>query len=253
MIKTNNKPIVFLHGWAQSQQIWYRQRDMFPDALFLNLPGHGGAADAPLDAWVDAIVAQLPEQPCLLVGWSLGGMLAMQIAAAFPERIASLALISTTPRFKASHDWPYGSSEEQFEDFRMAVSSGSPKALRRFFALMLHGEEISRRDFNSIAKAAVDKDNSVSASGLEVGLTLLERLDLRRIDLRRVASEIKTPTLIMHGADDAVIPVEAGRWLADQWQSASHQQQLFGNCGHAPFLTQPEQFNQTLQTWWQQQ
>jgi len=243
-----NKPIVFLHGWAQSQQIWFQQREMFPDAYFLNLPGHGGAADATHDQWIESIAAQLPEQPCLLVGWSLGGMLAMQIAASFPERVSALVLVSTTPRFKASHDWPHGSSDELFEGFRIAVSSGSPKALNRFFALMLHGEEISRRDFNNIAKEAIDREHRVSPSGLEEGLKLLEMLDLRSL-----ATEITQPTLLMHGENDAVVPVEAGRWLAEQQQSASNRQQFFDNCGHAPFLTQSEQLNQTLQTWWQQQ
>ncbi len=244
----NNRPLVFLHGWAQSQQIWFMQREQFPDALFLNLPGHGGAEDADADQWVNAIAEQLPEEPCLLVGWSLGGMLAIQIAAAFPNRIAALALVSTTPRFKASNGWMHGSSDEIFEGFKVAISSGSPKALSRFFALMLHGEEINRRDYNAIAKAAIDREKGVSPSGLEEGLKLLEQLDLRPL-----ISDILQATLLMHGENDAVVPVEAGRWLAEQIQPPTFRLQLFGNCGHAPFLTQPEQFNQTLQTWWQQQ
>lgn len=248
MINRNNKPVVFLHGWAQSKQIWSQQYAQFPNALFLNLPGHGGAADAPLDQWIEKIAAQLPDQPCLLVGWSLGGMLAMQIAAAYPQRVAALALISTTPRFKATEDWLHGSSDNQFEGFREAVLSGSPKALNRFFGLMLHGDEISRRDYNQIAKAAVDRENKVSQCGLEVGLELLEQLDLRQL-----VTKIKQPALFMHGENDAVIPVQAGLWLAQHFEDKTGQIEIFGNCGHAPFLTQPEQFNQTLHTWWQQQ
>jgi len=197
---------------------------------------------------VEKIAEQLPDQPCLLVGWSLGGMLAMQIAVAFPQRIAALALISTTPRFKTTENWPHGSSEDQFKGFGEAVTSGSPKALNRFFALMLHGDEISRRDYNQIAKAAIDREKSVSRSGLEGGLALLEKLDLRQL-----ITKIKQPTLLMHGENDAVIPVQAGIWLAEQFEDKSRETEIFDNCGHAPFLTQPEQFNQTLHTWWQQQ
>ena len=243
-----NSPIVFLHGWAQSKQIWFQQRAQFPNALFLNLPGHGGDEDVPFEQWVEKIAEQLPDQPCLLVGWSLGGMLAMQIAVAFPQRIAALALISTTPRFKTTENWPHGSSEDQFKGFGEAVTSGSPKALNRFFALMLHGDEISRRDYNQIAKAAIDREKSVSRSGLEGGLALLEKLDLRQL-----ITKIKQPTLLMHGENDAVIPVQAGIWLAEQFEDKSRETEIFDNCGHAPFLTQPEQFNQTLHTWWQQQ
>jgi len=242
------KPLVFLHGWAQSQQIWFQQRQQFPDALYLNLPGHGGAEDADDEQWVDSIVAALPDQACLLVGWSLGGMLAIQIAARYPQHIAALALVSTTPRFKASENWPHGCSQTDFDALREAVASGSAKALNRFFALMLHGDDISRRDYNTLAKAAVDKNNSVSQSGLEAGLGLLDHLDLRQL-----LPEIKQPTLFMHGQNDAITPVQAGIWLADQCAAQIQQTHWFDLCGHAPFLTQATQFNQTLQTWWQQQ
>ena len=241
-----NRPIVFLHGWAQSRQIWCHQFKPFADALFLNLPGHGGAADFPADEWLETIVDQLPDEPCHLVGWSLGGMLAMQIATAFPERVAALALVSTTPRFRSSSNWQFGSSSEVFEGFRMAVESGSPKALSRFFALMLHGDELSRSDYNQLAKAAVDREKRVSEAGLKGGLELLEQLDLRDL-----AKAIKQPTLVLHGQGDAIVPTEAGQWLAETLPNA--EQHILPACGHAPFLTQAEKFNETVQTWWLKQ
>lgn len=237
---------VFLHGWAQSRQIWCNQFETFADALFLNLPGHGGAEDLPADAWVDAIVEQLPEQPCQLVGWSLGGMLAMQIAAQHPERVATLTLVSTTPRFCIGDNWPHGSSEEVFSGFKQAVASGSPKALSRFFALMLHGDELSRSGFNRIAKMAVDRDNRVTTAGLKGGLALLESLDLRAL-----SKKITQPTLLIHGEDDAIVPAAAGVWLADS--IANTEKRMLAACGHAPFLTQTETFNKTVQTWWSEQ
>ena len=240
------KPLVFLHGWAQSQQIWHHQFEPFSDAQLLNLPGHGGAAEHPAENWVDALVAQLPDQACHLVGWSLGGMLAMQIASQYPERIAALTLVSTTPRFRIGDGWQHGSSEATFQGFSQAVASGSPKALSRFFALMLHGDEISRTAYNALAKAAVDRQNRVSQAGMQEGMALLQQLDLREL-----ANSITQPTLVLHGNADAVVPVEAGAWLADKLHNANIQ--TFAHCGHAPFLTQSESFNQTLQTWWQQQ
>lgn len=242
----SQKPLVFLHGWAQSRQIWCNQFEPFNDALFLNLPGHGSAADLPADEWVDAIVAQLPDEPCHLVGWSLGGMVAMQIAAIHPERVAALMLVSTTPRFRASEAWLHGSSDEVFNGFREAVESGSPKALNRFFALMLHGDALSRSDYNRLAKTAVDRSNPVSDTGMQGGLELLQELDLRWL-----AKAIKQPVLIVHGESDAVVPVAAGRWLAEQIShSESH---IFPDCGHAPFLTRPDTFNELVQTWWSEQ
>jgi len=43
-------PLVFLHGWGQSQQIWYAQKKHFHDAFFINLAGHGGRDDTDGDS-----------------------------------------------------------------------------------------------------------------------------------------------------------------------------------------------------------
>ena len=240
------KPLVFMHGWAQSQQIWFQQHELFEGALFLNLPGHGGQPDLPADQWADYLLTQLPEEPSLLLGWSLGGMLAMQLAHLYPERVDGLALVSTTPRFRADDNWPHGSSDKVFNGFRQAIESGSPKALNRFFALMLHGDEITRSDFNRLAKAAVDRENRVSEAGVKGALELLES-----VDLREQIATITQPTLVIHGEADAIVPCAAGLWLTKH--IPDNKQLFLPDCGHAPFLTQPEQFNSTLHTWWQTQ
>ncbi len=237
------KPLLFLHGWAQSQQIWFRQRDRFPEALYLNLPGHGGADAVAADAWLDALAEQLPETPCVLAGWSLGGELALALAQRFPERIAALALISTTPRFRTAEDWDMGCNADLFAGFEAAVAGASPRLLNRFFALMLHGDDLSRSEYNALARLAVDRDRPVSAAGLRSGLELLARLDLRA-----AMADIALPTLVMHGEQDAIVSVDAGRWLADS--IAGSRLELFSGCGHAPLLTRAELFNTTLFNWW---
>lgn len=237
---------LFLHGWAQSRQIWCNQFAAFDDALFLNLPGHGGAQDQDADHWVETLIDQFPAEPVLLVGWSLGGMLAMQMAAHYPDRVAGVVLVSATPRFRTSDSWQYGSSDELFDGFKQAVESGSAKALNRFFALMLHGDDLTRSDYNQLAKMAVDRNKRVTESGMKEGLKLLQDLDLRTVIAR-----ISQPTLLIHGAEDAVIPAAAGIWLAKQISGCcSH---ILPACGHAPFLTKAETFNQLIQSWWSQQ
>ncbi len=237
------KPLVFLHGWAQSRQIWFQQREAFPDAIFLNLPGHGGAGDCSSGDWVEAIAEQLPAEPCVLIGWSLGGMLALELVQQFPERIAALALISTTPCFRRQDDWQPGCDEQLFAGFKATVASSSPRLLNRFFALMLHGDDLSRSDYNRLAKQAVDRECSGSVAGLRGGLSLLASLNNRQ-----AIAGISVPTLVMHGEQDAIVSVESGRWLAEAITGS--QLCLYPDCGHAPFLTQPEIFNKTLTNWW---
>ncbi len=237
------KPLLFLHGWAQSQQIWCRQRAAFPDAQALNLPGHGGAPDVAADAWAETVARQLPDEPCVLVGWSLGGMLALDIARRWPDRIAALALVATTPRFRRAPDWPPGCEDDLFAGFEAAVADESMRLLSRFFSLMLHGDALERRARNELARAAVDRRRPASPAGLSAGLELLAE-----IDLREALPGISAPAVIMHGEQDAIVPFAAGRQLAGAMPQARIEH--FADCGHAPFLTRPERFNTILHNWW---
>ena len=232
-------PLVFLHGWGQSARIWHAQREAFPDALYLNLPGHGGAADA--DDWLEALAGQLPGEPAILVGWSLGGMLAMQLALKDPDRVAGLALVSTTPCFRNKDTWTHGCSDAVFEGFVDGVAKQSAKTLGRFFALMLHGDNVDRRGFNELARQSIDREQPPSHEGLRRGLELLAGLDLRD-----ALAGIRQPALVLHGNEDAIVPATAGRFLAGQLPNAEWRS---WPAGHAPFLTHGKEFNQQLEEW----
>ena len=239
-----NHPLVFLHGWGQSERIWFRQRQLFPDAVFINLPGHGGAEDAPAEQWAQIITDQLPEQPSVLVGWSLGGMLVMEIACRWPESSAAIALISSTPSFRQRENWEHGCSQDLFSAFEQAVVSQLPKAMSRFFALMMIGDNLSRSAYNTLVREAVNRQAPTTAAGIRAGLELLDT-----IDLRSQLHTLSMPTLMMHGKQDAIIPFAASRSMANTLPNA--QLQAFEACGHAPFLTQTETFNTILNNWCQ--
>jgi len=234
------RPLVFIHGWGQSKQIWHQQQASFPHAIFLNLPGHGGEPDSA--NWLESLENKLPKEPCILVGWSLGGMLSMQLALAYPERIKGLALINSTPCFSQKDGWIHGCSDNLLQDFKQGIEQQAAKTMSRFFALMLHGENITRQQFNAIARAAVDRNQPCSAQGMQEGLRLLEYLDLRD-----QISHIHQPTIIMHGDNDAVIPVQASDFLAKNIPNSTLHH--FETCGHAPFLTKTKIFHSLLESW----
>ncbi len=233
-------PLIFIHGWGQSRQIWHQQRVKFPAATFLNLPGHGGEGDC--TDWLAALATQLPSKPCTLVGWSLGGMLGLQLALAYPERIKALILVNSTPCFPQKEGWLHGCSDNVLQGFQQGIEQQAAKTMSRFFALMLHGEALTRSQFNHIAHTAVDRRNPTSKQAMQEGLRLLASLDLRES-----IHHITQPTLIMHGEQDAVIPVQASDFLAKGIpHSTLHR---FEKCGHAPFLTQTETFHSLLESW----
>jgi len=236
--------LIFLPGWGQSSQVWHHQSEYFSEdwqVRAINLPGHGGVADAPADSWIEKLNGALPDHPCILIGWSLGGMLAMQLAHSFPQKFAGLVLVSSTPCFRVRTDWKYGCSDEQFHAFEQALESDSNKLLNQFFTRMLHGDAMSRGRFNAIAREAVDRKHRPLPEALHSGLELLDTLDLRH-----QLSTISVPTLVIHGTHDAVVPLQAGRYLAGHIQHANLRIMA---CGHAPHLTQVSVFNEHLEQW----
>ncbi|MEM6480401.1 MAG: alpha/beta hydrolase [Pseudomonadota bacterium] len=86
---------VFLHGAGLNAKSWGAH-----SGLALNLPGHGGRERTP-QASAESFAAALdPEIPqgAVLIGYSLGGMVAMAFAAMFPERLRALVLVDTPIR-----------------------------------------------------------------------------------------------------------------------------------------------------------
>lgn len=233
-------PMVFVHGWGQSRSAWYQQYDVFAGAQYLNLPGHGGAADA--DDWLAAVLAGLPDEPCILVGWSLGGMLAMQLAAAYPARIAGLALVGSTPKFVSGEGWPHAVGRQVLDGFRQALDVQSDKLMGRFFAMMFSGDIVSRETYRDIARQAVNKQQPTSHVALLKGLQLLGSLDLRPL-----LEKLSMPVWLAHGRNDAIVPPEAMAYLAAALPHAAAT--WFDDCGHAPMLTQSTQFNEQLEAW----
>jgi len=236
--------LVFVSGWGQSSQVWHNQSAYFSKdwpVQGVNLPGHGGVPDAPAECWLNELSVALPNQPCILIGWSLGGMLAMQLAHRWRGKLAGLVLVSSTPCFRVKPDWEPGCSGEQFHAFEQALERDPDKLLGQFFTLMLHGDTVSRGRFNAIAKEAVDRKHPPLTEALRSGLKLLDTLDLRA-----QLVDISIPTLVVHGTHDQVAPVEAGRYLAGHIPGARLHIMA---CGHAPHLTQDKTFNAYLEQW----
>ncbi len=240
---------VFLHGWGQSSRVWHQQQHSFHACShWLNLPGHGGAQDLNSRQWLEHLETQITNltqhQPVVIIGWSLGGQLALalQQRANIQQHLAGLVLVSTTPAFRQQPDWFHGCSDEVWQGFSEAAAQQDSKLMQRFFQMMLHGDVLTRSERNSIAKEALNKREPATFEALQQGLELLSSLDLRQ-----ELQQIDTPTLVIHGQQDVIVPVEAGLYLAEHLpHSTSH---IFQECGHAPFLTHHAKFNQLLEQW----
>ena len=237
-------PMVLLHGWAMHSGLFApllpRLVDRFR-VLRVDLPGHGcseSVSPYALDTIIAAIAGALEQsvagEPMTLLGWSLGGTVALRWALAEPARIGRLILTGTTPCFVARPDWPQAMAAATLSRFGDELAAAYRLTLRRFVALQVHGSEHARSvlaQLRSELFARGEPSREVLRAALEL---------LARTDLRRDVAAIRQPAVVIAGDRDTLTPPEAGEWLARALPRASFR--LIPGAAHAPFLSHPEAF-----------
>lgn len=234
-------PLVLLHGWGLDATLW-RDAGWPGDRSILmpDLPGYGGRPSVDPytpDTLVDVLAERMPPA-CVVLGWSMGGMVAQAWAARHPGQVRGLVLVGSSPAFLQRPDWDHGLPPADLADLAGMLERDAGAALSRFLGLLGRGgagaREVLRRAQSCLAAQGLP-DPAVLGAGLRL---------LRDVDLRPLAGSIQVPTLVLHGLGDSLCPVEAGRWLA-RHIPAARLVELAG-AAHAPFLSHPGVFHARL-------
>ena len=231
-------PIVMLHGWAMHTGIWRDFALALADnrhVVCLDLPGHGLSASITpytLESMVDVICRELPEQACTIVGWSLGGNVALRLAEKYPHRIKSLVLISSNPHFLKSESWP-GVNPQFLKEFANNLQKNCAPTLLRFMSLQVQGMADVKSSLKQI-KVAMQECAVPASEVLLSGLVILQT-----VDQRKTLSSLKIPVLMILGEQDALVPVLVG----ERCQSLQTliDLKVIAEAGHIPFITDQKQ------------
>ena len=156
---------------------------------------------------LDAAFAAEPR-PLTVLGWSLGGQLALAWALARPERVARLVLVGTTPRFVAGDGWDCAMSRQTLERFGDELHVSWRATVLRFLTLQMRGSEHGHAAL-ALLRRELFARGEPSRATLREALALLVATDLRA-DAGRVAQ----PVLVVTGNRDTLAPAAAGAWLA---------------------------------------
>lgn len=246
-------PLVFVHGLSGAWQNWLENIPRFARThrvIALDLPGFGAS---PMPPWRISIPAygrflrdfceRVGIGTCSLVGNSMGGFIATEVAIAEPERADELVLVSA-----AGITWARARREPAAVlgrigraagplAFRLQMSAMRRRALRtRAFRGVFFDPDRLRREM--LWENVVPAFNS---PGYYDAITNLVGYDIRhRLD------EIEVPTLIVWGRNDRVVPVPAAlsyrRRIGDNADL-----EIFDRCGHLPQLERPTRFNRVVE------
>ncbi|MDP8984717.1 MAG: alpha/beta fold hydrolase [Pseudomonadota bacterium] len=203
----------------------------------IDLPGHGASPWPPrfcdLASLASLVGEALPPRTMLL-GWSLGAMVALELARTQAGRVSALVLVGATPRFVAAAHWPYGVAPAVLETFARQSRENPGQMLEDFLELQVRGA--AHADLTLAAlKRSVLACAAPHPEALEAGLGVL-----RSTDLTATLGHIRQPVLVVSGQYDRVTSPQAARALASALPSAHAV--VIRRAAHAPFLSHPDEF-----------
>lgn len=231
--------LFFLHGVGGGRAAWDRQVPYFAArghrCVAWDQPGYGGTpAVEPytFEKVAEALARQIDE-PAVLVGHSMGGMVAQETYARFPAKVRALVLSFTSPAFAGG-----GEFARQFIAQRTGALDAGKSMAEVAAALMPtmrgskadpEGVELARRTM-----AAIPPDTYRKAVEL-----------LTTFDRRENLASIAVPTLLVAGSDDRVAPPAVHQKMAKRVPGARFV--LLEGCGHLGPMDQPAEFNSVLE------
>lgn len=241
--------LTLVHGWAMHGGLFQglaRELDGF-ELRRVDLPGHGLNRELEWPSDPGTISESLIDATAggWLVGWSLGGLLAMQAALAESARdhrtIRGLILIAATPCFPRREHWPHGVAEALVEQMAIDLESEPEQVLNRFLALEVHGSAHAAADLRLLRKEAF-RHGLPSTAALRAGLDVL-----RTSDLTSQLDQLKLPVLLIGGRRDRLVPYAALEASAQALPDV-HLVHIPG-AAHAPFLTNPAAVADAIRQW----
>ncbi|MFH1968900.1 MAG: alpha/beta hydrolase [Verrucomicrobiota bacterium] len=215
-------PLILIAGWGHTGEAMLRLKEAL-DGYPLQVTSTG-------ELWQTQSSGALPRSPGLsryamglhnllatfggrvgVIGWSMGGIVALETAREYPGLLQRLVVISGTARFSAGNDeLPALSSVE---------GPGVSASVLRAMAMGL------RRTPNNVLAAYYDKvhapQSGPAAAQRNLAIALLDRSELlqgldylQRMDVRNGLEKQTIPTLVVHGREDRIVPWQAGEWLS---------------------------------------
>ena len=247
--KPGRQIALLIHGWSSS---WYATSPLMGllaqrfHCIAVDLPGYGQsppfAERTTIPGYVELLtdlIEQVSNGPVVLVGHSMGGMISVSLALAYPALVERLVLLSPTISGRLSTSISFFISPitmmERFGLGSLLVSSVERTVVGITDRLMrpvsfAERSGITRTDYERIRlDARRPGQGRVRAECFTA---------MREHDLSGRLSRIKTPALILWGAEDNTVPLRDAGVVADEWPDADLR--IIPKAGHWPHFETPE-------------
>lgn len=225
--------LVLLHGWGCDSNTWQPvlpALENIAQVTALDLPGFGQSPalnDFSLAALLEALAAQIPDNS-VIAGWSLGGMLGVQLANKYPQKVRALITLAANAKFVASDDYPQAMPAAVNSEFNQSFAQDPKVTLKLFSGLLAQGDTNERQLLKSLRQQAPVDFSSQWIQTLEL---------LAELDNRQVLAQLRQPCLHMLAEKDALVPVAVAAELAKM--NPAHKVVTIAQAAHTVHWSQP--------------
>jgi pimeloyl-ACP methyl ester carboxylesterase len=224
---------LFVHGAGRNAGDFRRLLDLLEpahSAIAVDLPGHGRSTglDAlpSIEAYAEVVerfVASMTRRPYVLVGWSMGALVALAASRRESHQAAGMVLIGIAPSGTID--------DAALAPVRDVVRGRRPQIFDQSLFSPSTTPDVMRQAWMEQVKT----DPRVLAGDLAL---------LQRFELDRHPHPPARPTLVIHGADDRIMPVARAEELAGTIPASRFE--VVERAGHIPQLEQPERVCELL-------
>ena len=244
-------PLLLFHGYGEFLETWklnIRALSEYRRVYAMDLPGHG-LSDKPDVAYdvsfftkfAAGFMQALGIDSASIMGHSFGGLISLSMAVYFPEKVDSLILESTTGLIEdVALMHRLCGVPILVDDLAESVMSLTEQRLKReFYNPGLVDKEIADKIYQFMRMPETKRvmlsilRHSVTASGMNPAVVMTDRLHL-----------IKSPTLLIHGAQDEIVPLRLSQNACRVIPDA--RLKIFDECGHCPHIEKASEFNEAV-------
>lgn len=225
--------LIILTGWAVDPLVWRPLSRLLDEDYHITVVGWEDVASVEgLKEKAAAVIKEKEIRKCSLIGWSLGALVALELADALPERIDHMVLFSATCRFTKDEATGYRSGwyKAVVDSMLCRLKTNPEETLEDFYKNLFTRDEVIKGHYGHFLK---EMEGALKVYSLEALSAGLEYLILR--DLRETALRVDTPTLLIHGDTDRICPVKAGMYMKKHLKAA--ELIILPETGHMPFYT----------------
>ena len=248
-IHSSSVPIVLLHGFTGNHHVWDRFRSQIDrSTVAIDLPGHGQSQFLDIDLsynfdrWVanfEYLIDSLNLKTIHLLGYSMGGRLALMYAVRYPHKVSSLILESANPGITAKplrdirNQSDFALSVKITDDFEGFIRLWESNPL--FKGQSLHSVEWEK--LQKIRRQNIPQGLANSLRSLSVG---------KQPDLWKELNHLDLPVLVITGAKDKKY-TDIGSKLEKKTKNC--QWESIDNSGHTPHMEQFDIFLGHIREW----